>query len=105
MTEKTPIGRREATTAAIENDNVSSEHNIDLSEEETKTHKARLHAQRMRVHRRRRRSGMRSVHILLSASQLDSLVRDRYLDDKSRNDQVAIEDAVEQWVNDTLIVP
>ena len=104
MTEKTPMGGREATTMEIENNNVSSD-NTDLSQDETKTRKARLHAQRMRLHRRRRRSGMRSVHILLSASQLDSLVRDRYLDDQSRNDQVAIEDAVEQWVNDTLIVP
>jgi hypothetical protein len=105
MTETTHITGREATTMAIENNNGSSEHDTGLSEEETKARKAMLHAQRMRLHRRRRRSGMRSVHILLSASQLDSLVRDKYLDDQSRDDQVAIEDAVEQWVNDTLFVP
>jgi hypothetical protein len=105
MTEKTPMGGREASTMAIENNNLSSEHDTGLSQDETKARKASLHAQRMRLHRRRRRSGMRSVHILLSASQLDSLVLDRYLDDQSRNDQVALEDAVEQWVNGTLFAP
>jgi hypothetical protein len=96
---------REATNMATENNDVSSGDDAGLSQDETKTRKARLHAQRMRLHRRRRRSGMRSVHILLSTSQVDSLVRDRHLDDPSRNDQVAIEDAVEQWGNDTLFVP
>jgi hypothetical protein len=102
MTEKTPMAGREATTVAIENNNVSSEHDTDLSEEETKTRKAMLHAQRMRLHRRRRRIGMRSVRILVSPKQLESLIRKKYLDDKTRNNQAAIEEAVEWCVHDVL---
>jgi hypothetical protein len=62
-------------------------------------------AQRMRLYRKRRRRGERSVRILLSAPEIDRFVRKGYLDDQSRNDQTAIQEAVEWFVSTALFEP
>ena len=105
MTTKTNIGGREATKMAIEKNDASSGSDIDLNQDETKARKAKLHAQRMRLHRGRRRRGERSVRILLSATEIDRFVRKGYLDENSRDADVAIRDALEWCVLDALFEP
>jgi hypothetical protein len=105
MTAKTHDGGREATNMAIEKNDVSSGSDINLSQNETKARKARLHAQRMRLHRGRRRRGERSVRIQLSAKEIDRFVHKGYLDENSRDDDVAIRDALEWCVLDALFEP
>lgn len=92
----------EATNMAIENNDDSSGNDTDLSQDETKARKAKLHAQRMRLHRKRLRRGERLVRILLCAPEMESLVHRGYLDNQSRNDQAAIQEAVELFVSDAL---
>jgi len=101
MTATTHIGGREAANMAIEKD-VGSGNDTDLGPDETKARKAKLHAQRMRLHRRRRRRGERSVRILLSAPEIDGFVRKGYLDENSRDDEIAIRDALEWCVLNAL---
>jgi hypothetical protein len=95
----------EATNMAIENNDVSSGDDTGLSQDETKARKAKLHAQRMRLHRRRRRRGERLVRIQLSAKEIDRFVHRGYLDENSRDDDVAIRDALEWCVLDALLEP
>jgi hypothetical protein len=102
MTAKTDVSGREATNMAIEKNDVSLRNDTDLGQDETKARKARLHAQRMRLHRGRRRRGERSVRLLLSAAEIDRIVRKGYLDEDSRDDDVAIHDALEWCVLDAL---
>ncbi len=61
--------------------------------------------QRMRLYRHRRCRGLRSVRILLNATEIDSLVRKGYLEDQRRNDQTAIEAAAEYCFTDALFEP
>jgi hypothetical protein len=60
-------------------------------------------AHRMRLHRHRRRRGVRSVRILLSPTEVESLVRKGYLEDQS--DPAAIQGAVECFITDALFEP
>jgi hypothetical protein len=96
---------RDATNGAIEKNDVSLGNDTDLNQEETKARKTRLHARRMRLHRGRRRRGERSVRILLSAKEIDRFVHRGYLDENSRDDDVAVRDALEWCVLDALFEP
>jgi hypothetical protein len=62
-------------------------------------------AQRMRLYRHRRRTGVRSVRILLSPTEIESLVREGYLEDQRRDTQIAIEAVVEMYLTDALFEP
>ena len=48
-------------------------------------------AERMRLHRNRRRQGMRCVQVSLHVTKIDALVRMGYLEDGDRNDPAALE--------------
>ena len=62
-------------------------------------------AHRMRLYRHRRRRGMRSVRMLLSPTEIESLVRKGYLEDQRRSDPAAIEGATECFITDALFEP
>ncbi len=62
-------------------------------------------ALRMRLHRQRSRKGLRSVRIVLGATEIASLVRKGYLEDQRRDAQTAIEAAVEMYLSDALFEP
>jgi hypothetical protein len=51
-------------------------------------------AERVRLYRKRRREGMRYVRVLLSAPEIDSLVRMGLLRQERRRDPEALQDAV-----------
>ena len=51
-------------------------------------------AKRMRLHRARRRRGVRCVDILVNECDIEALVRRRLLDPARRNDCEAIRDAI-----------
>ena len=59
-------------------------------------------AERMRLYRNRRRSGMRTVRILLHVTEIEALIRKGYLDHKSRDDRDAVEFAISSFVDDAL---
>jgi hypothetical protein len=59
-------------------------------------------AQRMRLYRQRRQRGDRSVRILLSAIEIDTLVRNDYLDAEARHDWAAIQQAAQFYLSDAL---
>jgi hypothetical protein len=59
-------------------------------------------AQRMRVHRKRRRRGMRCARIQVHVTEIDALIRKGYLDLNSRDDGDAVEAAIGAFVDDTL---
>lgn len=59
-------------------------------------------AERMRLHRKRRRRGMRHVGILLHVTEIEALIRKGYLDQKSRDDRGALEFAIDALVWDAL---
>ena len=54
-------------------------------------------AERMRLYRKRRRSGMRTVRILLHVTDIEALIRKGYLDQKSRDDRDAVEFAISSF--------
>ena len=60
-------------------------------------------AERMRLHRKRRSRGTRSVRILLDATEINALIRKGYLDQKSLDDRDALEFAIGAFVWDALI--
>ena len=60
-------------------------------------------AERMRLHRKRRRSGTHYVRVLLDATEINALIRKGYLDQKSLDDRDAVEFAIGAFVWDTLI--
>ena len=51
-------------------------------------------AERMRLHRERRRAGMRCLMIELRETEIDALIRKGFLKTDARNDTSAIVDAV-----------
>ena len=51
-------------------------------------------ARRMRLHRARRRRGVRCIQVLVNESDIDALVRKRLLDPGCREDGSAIRDAM-----------
>ena len=60
-------------------------------------------AERMRLLRKRRRSGNRCVRVQLDAIEIDALIRKGYLDQKSLDDRDAVEFAIGAFVWDALI--
>jgi hypothetical protein len=56
----------------------------------------------MRNHRKRRRRGLRCVHVLLHVTEIDGLIRQRYLDPKHSNDLNEIRMALDAFIGDKL---
>jgi hypothetical protein len=59
-------------------------------------------AERMRLHRKRRREGLRCLTIELRETEIDVLVRRGLLDDEMRNDVYAVRKALHQYLDRTL---
>ena len=59
-------------------------------------------AERMRLHRKRRRTGVRCVRISLHVTEIDGLFRKRYLEPQHRDDQNEIQIAIDALISDTL---
>ena len=60
-------------------------------------------AERMRLYRKRRRRGMRTVRILLHVTDIEALIRKGYLDHQPRDDRDAVGFAISSFVDDALI--
>ena len=56
----------------------------------------------MRLYRKRRRRGMRCLRIQIHVSEIDALIRKKYLDQQSRDDLKAVEYAIRTVVLDAL---
>ena len=59
-------------------------------------------AERMRLHRERRRTGMRSLWVELRVTEIDALVRIGLLKVETRNDPNAIREALYGYLDQTL---
>ena len=59
-------------------------------------------ADRMRMHRERRRNGMRSLWVELRVTEIDALVRIGLLKVETRNDPNAIREALYGYLDQTL---
>lgn len=59
-------------------------------------------AERMRLHRQRRRKGLRAVRFLLSPIEIEALVRRGYLGDQRRSDPAALQLAAEAFISDSF---
>jgi hypothetical protein len=55
-------------------------------------------AERVRIHRKRHRNGMRFVRVLLHENEIDSLVHEGYLKQERRHLRNAIQDAINTFV-------
>jgi hypothetical protein len=55
-------------------------------------------AERMSLHRRRRRNGLRCIRILLHETEIDSLIAKGFLKPERRHDQDAVEAAIGAFV-------
>jgi hypothetical protein len=59
-------------------------------------------AERMRLHRERRRNGMRCLKIELRETEIDALIREGLLKPETRNDASAVSDALYAFLDGTL---
>jgi hypothetical protein len=59
-------------------------------------------AERMRLHRERRRKGLRCLTIELRETEIDALIRKGLLKHETRNDASAVSDALYAFLKDTL---
>ena len=59
-------------------------------------------AERMRQYRERHRKGLRCVRIQLDATEIDVLVRRRYLEAKDRDNGKAVQTAAATFVSDSF---
>ena len=59
-------------------------------------------AERMRIYRKRRRNGLRSVRILLHDTEIDSLISKGFLKPERRHNHTAVENAVNAFIWSTL---
>ena len=59
-------------------------------------------AMRMRLYRDRRRKKLRCLTIELRETEIDTLIRNGYLNREMRNDQIAIRDAMHRFLDQTL---
>jgi len=59
-------------------------------------------AERMRLHRVRRRNGLRNIQVLLHDTEIDSLVTKGFLKQGRRHDQKAIQDALGGFICHSL---
>jgi hypothetical protein len=59
-------------------------------------------AERMRLHRERRRKGLRCLTIELRETEIEALIRRGLLKPETRNDPSAVSDALYAFLDDTL---
>jgi hypothetical protein len=59
-------------------------------------------AERMRLHRERRRNGMRCLTIELHETEIDALMREGLLKSETRNDPSAVSDALYAFLDGTI---
>ncbi|MFZ3226470.1 MAG: hypothetical protein WCA26_19925 [Xanthobacteraceae bacterium] len=59
-------------------------------------------AERMRLHRNRRRQGMRCVQVSLHVTKIEALIRMGYLEDRDREDPAALETAINTFISDAV---
>jgi hypothetical protein len=59
-------------------------------------------AERVRIHRKRRRNGIRTVRVLIGENEIAWLVRDGYLSKEYRHLTSAVQDAVNSFICDKL---
>jgi hypothetical protein len=59
-------------------------------------------AERMRLHRERRRKGLRCLTIELRETEIDALIREGLLKPETRNDPSALSDALYAFLDGTL---
>jgi hypothetical protein len=59
-------------------------------------------AARMRLHRERRRDGMRCIVLEIRATEIDALIHRRLLVAEMRNDRCAVRDALYAFLDRTL---
>jgi len=59
-------------------------------------------AERMRLHRERRRNGMRCVTVEIRETEIDALIRNGFLNSEMRNDLDAVRDAIYAHLDATL---
>jgi hypothetical protein len=59
-------------------------------------------AERMRRHRQRRRDGMRCLQLEIRDTEIDELIRRKWLKEETRNDKQSIIDALYQFLEDSL---
>jgi hypothetical protein len=62
-------------------------------------------AERVRIHRKRHRNGLRFVRVLLHENEIDSLVHEGYLKQERRRLPHAVQDAVNTFICDRLGPP
>jgi hypothetical protein len=62
-------------------------------------------AERVRIHRKMRRNGLRYVRVLLHETEIDTLVRDGYLKAGRRHLKEAVQSALNSFVVDRLGLP
>ena len=60
-------------------------------------------AERMRRYRKRRRRGIRCVRVQIHVTEIDALIRKKYLDQQSRDDLKAVEYAIRTVVLAALV--
>jgi hypothetical protein len=61
--------------------------------------------ERVRIHRKRHRNGLRAVRVLLHESEIDSLVRQGYLKQERRHLPDAVQAAINDFICDKLGQP
>jgi hypothetical protein len=62
-------------------------------------------AERMRLHRRRRRLGLRPVTVEVTPMVIDALVKRKYLKPQDRSDLSELQFAVRAFLSDQLTAP
>ena len=68
----------------------------------TEAHARSAAAERMRLHRERRRNGMRCLTIELRETEIDALMRKGLLKSETRNDPSAVSDALYAFLDGTI---
>jgi hypothetical protein len=59
-------------------------------------------AERMRLHRLRRRNGLRCVRLLLHETEIDRLIQKGFLEQEDRHDENAVLAAMKAFVSNAL---
>jgi hypothetical protein len=59
-------------------------------------------AERMRLHRHRRRNGLRCLNVELRETEIDTLIRKGLLKQETRNDPYAVREALYAHLDNTL---
>jgi hypothetical protein len=59
-------------------------------------------AERMRLHRNRRRQGMRCVQVSLHVTKIEAIIRMGYLEDRDCEDPAALETAINTFISDAV---